>query len=166
MSRWTDCGNADCPECKEVIALQKDNEHRRIVARTMPSFRLDWSAEAYSNAQERIPRALAERREAMKYARSSRAKAREVRRVRRPLTPQQEAQALAFLQKRRKLRFERAEWLSEVWLELTNPTVLVASRRGSFQERLKAAINRAEFRLASANFWSGQNNSSEQLHYI
>jgi hypothetical protein len=128
------CGWEDCPECKDLIALEKETRHRDVANRTLPMFRPDWTAEQFSTAQERIPVALAERREALRRARASRAKAREVQRMKRPLTAKQEAEVLRYLLKC-KIRREylvdgsNKEWLSRVWLELVNPTIAVARKR-------------------------------------
>ena len=122
------CGWDLCPICGPTIALLKEKEHRRIANRTGPD----------------MHDAPATRREGMAKVK-----------VKRVLTDQQRAEALTLLAKRPIMRLFRnlgkGVWLTEVWLELENPSVLCAKREAGLdlKTRINRAVKRAEKRLYS-----------------
>ncbi len=147
----TGCGDRNCPECGPLIELEIDATHKDVVARTWPCRAVvsEWLGDIYGSGQERGAEViqLFERRGK---ARVSRAKVKAERRIKRVLTPRQRSAALAMLAGRPvRATFDRATWLSEVWLELENPTRLVADREARStrgrppDEHLKNMVQRA-----------------------
>ena len=161
MNAWqpvynTGCGWRECPECGPLIELEIEAEHQAVSSRTWPepNWASEWLADLYGTGAEREIIAE-ERKEARREARSASLTARERARVRRVLTPEQRTKAFAQVDAYplRKSYLDDAgakrEWLSEVWLELENPTVKVASKESRFglDRRVKRAIKRAQHRI-------------------
>lgn len=168
VSHWhpvykSGCGWDECPECGPLIELEKVRMHEAARDRTFPKFREDWS-----NAQDRGSNPLnptdSKVKAARKRARESRAAAREVIRVRRPLTPQQYAEAQRYILKCKiKREFlvdgQPHEWRSRVWIELVNPTIAATRQKcgtwkikpeKAFKVRLLRAIYRAQRAMRAA----------------
>lgn len=126
------CGWDECEICGVTIQLLREKEHRAIANRSGPD---------------------------MREAAPSRAKGRETMRVRRILAPKLRAQALAMIQKRPVMRLYRdlgdGVWLTEVWLELENPSVLCAQKEA--RESLKVKVNRAVKRAERKLHYAMQN---------
>jgi hypothetical protein len=144
------CGWRDCPECGPLIEVEIQNKHERMVRKTLPALSQmsDWLAEVYGTGAERT-RVVA-RDDRSRKALGERDRRREQIRVSRSIKwidfevvcKQLEARPV------RKL-FDRSDWANEVWLELLNPTKLVAIRekRISLKARVCKAIKRAEKRM-------------------
>lgn len=147
------CGWRECPECGPFIELEIEAEHRKKVESTyaseLPENRMSgWLGDVYGTGeQRRRPVITPEERRA---ARGTRAEYREKVRVKRTLVGEDRKTAFSLLATRPVartfLRDGRAVWESEVWLELTNPTKLVAERerRMSITRRFDRAVHRAE----------------------
>jgi hypothetical protein len=143
----TGCGYRECPECGPLIELEIEAKHLSVVSKTYPGRAIvsEWLGDIYGSGQERVQ---AVRRE-QKVARVSRTKVKNDRRIKRLLTREQQAEvstALAKIPLRKSYSRVKDEWLSEVWLELLNPTRLVANReaRMPLEKRVKRAVHRAE----------------------
>jgi len=141
------CGWQDCPECAAGVALEIQRAHEKMRDSTLLCMQLDTPEEA---AQRRDRRGGG--------VRESRLTARAKLRVKRVLTPTQREQAIFMLANRPVARsYLRADggktaWLAEVWLELENPTISVASREATrgridLERRVSKAVKRAENRM-------------------
>jgi hypothetical protein len=147
----TDCGDERCPLCSEIIALRKEREHDRKVRDTiLLRDRVgEWLGEIYGTGEERTFDAKPE-----PWKRPSRAKGRETKRVSRPITSDEKRKLVwVALQEHELLPTYldddgqgRSEWALSVWLELEQPSVLVARRekRMPLARRIERAINRAQ----------------------
>jgi hypothetical protein len=150
-SPWTDCGDERCPLCGQRIEARKERAHREKAEATILVGQDRQAAEAQRDGANRgRPRPR----------RRSRAKIdREPRRVRWPLDDEQRVVVLATLRShpvRRSYLQKRAcgactgscrcDWISAVFVEIENPTALVASKcsREDVNTRLKRAINNAQ----------------------
>lgn len=120
------CGWKDCEICGDTIRLLEEREHRKVARRSGPD---------------------------MSDAPASRQEGRKRVKVKRILTPQQREKALATLAQRPVMGLFRqlgqGVWLTEVWLELENPSVLCAKREAhvSLKVKINRAVKRAEKRL-------------------
>ena len=150
MGEWepvyrTGCGWRECPECGPLIEIEIEAAHRRKVLQTVPNAARmsEWLADVYGTGAERFLD-LADRR---KTARADRMRAKESVRIKRVLTLEQQAEALTICNSRIRLRKPEAreDWLAEAFVELLNPTVLVAKRESRMPLRRKTlrAIARA-----------------------
>lgn len=144
----TGCGWKDCPECGPLIALEIEAKHRAAITWPDRDRISEFSADLHGTGEERGGQVI--QLFEKKAARASRAKVKAERRIKRVLTPRQRDMALSLL-KGRPIRaaFDRLTWLSEVWLELENPTRLVADREARStrgrppDEHLKNMVQRA-----------------------
>lgn len=159
----TGCGWDECPECGPLIALEKEAKHRAVVEATYPERdRIsEFNGDLHGTGEQRGGQViyLFERKQA---ARASRSRAKANRRIKRVLTARQREQALAMLKGRPvRAAFDRSTWLSEVWLELENPTRLVADRearttRGRppaehLENMVRRAVARAQAKMRREN---------------
>lgn len=141
------CGWEDCPTCGPLIEAEKQVAHRRAIRWPSRDAVVDWQALEAAEETERKGDA-----ETMRKARWAKKQAEAKARVRRVLTPVQTAKVHELLEARpihRALRATREEWLSEVWLELLNPTITVAKREAKgaalpLGRRVDSAVMRAE----------------------
>jgi len=155
------CGWRDCPLCGPKIALEIEAKHRKKVAETYPRYDerarvQEFLGDLYGTAEDRGPHLFT--REERQAARGSQAKAKGTVRVKRSLKAEdrKRAEALLAVHKVKKKFLEmdagdgvlggHAVWLAEVWLELLNPSKLVANRekRVPIDRRVEKAVNRAE----------------------
>jgi len=153
------CGDPEgCPQCSPMVQLEREKEHLRRVASTYPRYTpadqvQEWIAEAYGTGGERslVVKATAA-------ARGLRSEGRARVLVKRTLTTEDRAWVSDHLNEIRPTKVfltpslvkggpaTNEEWLSEVWLEILNPSVLVARRERSMdiREKVARAINRAQ----------------------
>lgn len=134
--RWTDCGDPECPQCGPVIQARLEREHRATGLNTL-------------------------RPGQGKESKRSRAMGRDPVRVILRLTDEERRVVLTQLDAHpvRQLYLTkdstcrrcppgkcRCEWISEVLLEVENPSALVAKRsaKKGIAERVKQAIDRAQ----------------------
>lgn len=144
------CGWEDCPTCGPLVAAEKQVAHRRAIRWPSRDAVVDWQALQAAEETERKGDA-----ETMKKARWAKRQAEAKARVKRVFTAPQQASVHALLAERpvrRALRATREEWLSEVWLELLNPTITVAKREAKgaalpLASRVETAVKRAEYTL-------------------
>jgi hypothetical protein len=150
------CGWRECPECGPLIEVEIQTKHERMVKRSFPSLSQmsDWLADMYGTGADRSP-ALVEKRKAALVERDRR---RAEIRIKRSLSGDAVAEVFVQLRARPvRKQFDRNEWTSEVWLELLNPTKLIALRekRMPLKARVCRAIKRAEYRM-----WKEQNGNA------
>ena len=150
--RWTDCGDPECKRgCAPRIAKAAQRRHERVVASTLPLVRT-WIGDLYGTGEERTAS------EERPYARPSRAAAPEPAYVTRALSPDECATVVRWLDEqplRRSYLDEdggRAEWSGAVYLELVQPSALVARRDAdlTLRECFDRAVNRAQASMATA----------------
>jgi hypothetical protein len=146
--KWTDCGWAECPTCHRVIAAREAKrmarEEKRAARRGI-YVDVDWTAEITGTGAERIEP------QETPYKRPSRAKPKqEKERAVRRLDAEQRALVLAELESR-PLRacYERADFISAAWLELTNPSLDVAKSEETLtlEWQIEKAADRAQSAL-------------------
>lgn len=155
--RWTDCNDRACPECGPLLELRNDRKHAAMVSSTFDVVSQDWNGELFGTGQERT-------HVRAKETPPSKACGRIVRRVRRPLSSDERTEVLTVLVGHPvKLSYLtsdsrcptcpakrcRCEWVSEVLIEIENPSALVARRSAKtpLVTRVTQAINRAQARM-------------------
>lgn len=136
-----------------MIELEREAKHRRMRDKTFPSVSplCEWLADMHGTGAERGAKiiSLDERRA----ARGERSKRQGTIRVRRSLAKADHAIAVetiaVFKVRREYLREGRAVWEAEVWLELLNPSKLVAGRerKRDIRTKVRKAINRAQDKM-------------------
>lgn len=173
----TGCGWRDCLICGPLIELEIERVHRD--AREWPKRDIvsEWQAaerEAVNTADDAVT--LAELKELRPAAKGARREVEAKARVKRTLTHAQIIEVQGMLAKwplRALYRRQRGDWESEVWLELLNPTILVARKEGGkggrrgnplgLEKRVKAAINRAQAAMVLERKKSNRLVSAEEL---
>lgn len=161
------CGWTDCPQCGPMIALEREAKHRKKVAssypRSTPAEQVsEWLGEAYGTAGERAKGQLVSKKppittkEERKLALAERDRAREKVLVVRSLANEDLESAherlkvaplrRAYLRRNARGKLTRTEWKTEVWLQLLNPSALIAHREASMsiEKKVARAILRAQ----------------------
>ena len=165
LDRWTPvydhgCGWRECPLCGPAIEAEIEAKHRRKVASSWPSATdamraSEFIGEAYGTGAPRGPHIFT--KEERRAQRGDQNRRKGIVRIERTLTIEDRAKAIELITARpirRNLlidgpRAGRAAWASEVWLELLNPSLMVAARERklSIEDRVRKAVQRAEARL-------------------
>lgn len=134
--RWTDCGDPECPQCGPVLAARLEREHRAMGVNTLRPGQGQESKRSRATGRETIRVVL-----------------RLTDEERRAVLAQLDAHPVrhAYLSRDSACRRCppgkcRCEWISEVLLEVENPSALVAKRsaKRDITERVKQAIDRAQ----------------------
>lgn len=159
------CGDRDgCLTCGPMIELEIENEHRRRVANTYPRFTAAdqvnaWLGEAYGTGADRsfnTARATKATKEERTLALAARDRGRERILVKRSISKEAEAQVIeqldaapvrhVYLRRTPRGKLTRTEWKVEVWLQLLNPSALVAHRERNMplERKVERAISRGQ----------------------
>jgi hypothetical protein len=143
---WTDCGDKNCRGCKPIIEAREEQRHIEAVNRTVLR-KSDYSLDDEESSQD-----AGEAKAVASWV--GRSRKQERKRVIRRLTAEQRVQALEMLKNRPVKGYfltadgGRDAWLSEVWIELENPSETAAPSGGiTLESRIRRAVNRAEKRM-------------------